>query len=106
MSLGDEAGVSTGVTVRVEDGIVYTIIIEHPEEPVRSITALAIDGATGVIDQEAQTITFTVPEDRIINGRFAGTITELVANNGTIYFWVALKSYLSCKKQRWLLTIV
>ena len=95
MGLGDEAGVSTGVTVRVDGGIVYTIriIIEQPVVPIRTITNLSVNNIAGVIDQEEHTITFTVPRNEIVNGRFEGIITELVAEDETIYFWVANQAW-------------
>jgi len=87
LGLGESAGVSTDDTVRVDGGIVYTIIIEHPE--VLIITNLSIDDIVGEIDQEAETITFTVPEDLIDEyDQFRGYISELEASADTIIFFV------------------
>ncbi|MCL2427140.1 MAG: endo-1,4-beta-xylanase [Oscillospiraceae bacterium] len=58
------------------------------------ITALSIAEIAGVIDQEAQTITFTVSEDMIIytppfGAQFRGTITALEAADDMVIFYVA-----------------
>lgn len=89
LTLGDSAGVSTGVTVRAEGGDVnYTIIIEHPDVQVGTITSLSIGRESGNIDQDAHTITFIVDADEIDNhGQFRGDITELEAASDTIIFF-------------------
>ncbi|MCL2425485.1 MAG: DUF4832 domain-containing protein [Oscillospiraceae bacterium] len=58
------------------------------------ITALSIDDVAGVIDQEEQTITFTVSEDMIYNhptfgDQLRGTITVLEAADDMVIFYVA-----------------
>jgi len=72
---GGDATFSTGDLVYVENGIVYTLIIEE-ESGVVQITQLVIDQFEGVIDQEERTITFWVPSYLVDNGRFSGVITE------------------------------
>jgi len=85
LSLGQEAGVNDGDLVYVEGGTIYTIIIKHPE---LTITSLSIGGVAGVIDQEAATITFTVPASSIDGfNQFRGNITEFTAPLDTLIFF-------------------
>ena len=83
LELGDSVNISSNNTVRVEGGRVYTIVVEQLDVP--TITSLAIADVTGEIDQDAETITFTVDEDLLSgNDTFSGNITTLEASSNTI----------------------
>ena len=87
MVLGDEAGITTGNLVYVEDGVIYTIIIDH-QDPTKTITGLSIGDIAGVVNQETRTITFNVPA-HMIDGfnQLRGNITLLEAASSTIIFF-------------------
>jgi len=82
---GQLAGFSSGDKVFIEDGIVYDlVIIPMPGR----ISRLTVGGIEGVVDQEAETITFYVPSSRLVNGRFVGFINEFYADCNVARFWV------------------
>ena len=86
--LGDFTGFGDGDLVYVADGRIYTIIIEAPAG-VGLINHLRIGSVNSVINQEAATITFTVPRHLMVNDMFRGPITQLDADCDTLIFWVA-----------------
>ena len=73
-------------TMRVRN--VDEVVRQHRPENL-TISRLMIDGFEGIIDQEAATITFQIHNHFLTDGRYQGTITELVAADETIYFQVA-----------------
>ena len=85
--LGDLVGFATGDLVYVADGRVYTLIIEAPEGD-GLINQLRIGSVNSVINQDAATITFTVPRHLMVNDTFRGPITSLEADQDTLIFWV------------------
>ena len=84
--LGDFIDFASGDLVYNADGYIYTIIIEAPDG--RLINHLRIGSVTGVINQEAATITFTVPAHLLLPGMFRGPIAQLDAYSDTLVFWV------------------
>lgn len=77
-SQGDLAGFTSGDTVFVQDGVVYTLIIEmYPQSTPGRIYAMSMDGIAGVINQTNATITFDIPSTLMTSGSFLGTITNL-----------------------------
>ena len=84
--LGELVGFGNGDLVYVADGRIYTIIIEAPEG-VGLINHLRIGSVNGIVDQEAATITFTVPRHLMIGDMFRGPITQLDADCDTLIFW-------------------
>ena len=52
------------------------------------IRQLSIGNHPGEIDQVAGTITFNIPSDQIVNGRFEGRITELQADADMVVFQI------------------
>ena len=85
---GEAAGFGTGDLVYVADGRIYTLMIEAPEE-LGLINHLRIGSVTGMINQEAATITFAVPRHLMVNNEFRGVITQLSADQDTLLFFVA-----------------
>ena len=85
---GQTTGFSNGDLVYVAEGRFYELIIESPQETVL-INRLVIGGHEGVINQEAATITFTVPENLVDNGHFRGEIDYIDADDDTLQFFVA-----------------
>ena len=87
-SLGELTAFADGDLVYVADGKIYTLIIEAPEE-VGLINHLRMGSVTGAINQEAATITFTVPRHLMVNDQFRSPITQLLADCDTLIFFVA-----------------
>ena len=86
--LGEVAGFGTGDLVYVAGGQIYTLIVEAPDEN-RLINHLRIGSVSGVINQGAATITFTVPRHLMLGGdEFRGVITQLDADCDTVIFFV------------------
>ena len=76
--LGELAGFATGDIVFVEDGIVYTLVIEMYPLPVAGrIYSMSMDSFVGVVCQDDATITFDIPAALLVNGSFVGHVTAM-----------------------------
>ena len=90
---GEAAGFQTGDLVYVAGGRIYTLIIETPQGE-GLINHLRIGSVTGVINQAAATITFTVPRHLMVHGdQLRGVITQLDAEDETLIFFVAEREW-------------
>jgi len=93
---GAQAGFSNGDKVYVSSNYTYTLLIDMDTTQSSNdklITRFTLDSYESVIDQQNKTITFTVPENQIVNGRIVGIITELEAGSDTIIFLVGGAEY-------------
>jgi len=86
MQLGDTVGFHSGDRVFIAGGVQYSLVVV-PVQTFDRIYRLIIDNFEGIIDQNAATITFNIPENRVDNGRFVGTINHFVAGNEMLFFF-------------------
>jgi len=95
LRLGDIASISTGDEVLVAGSdIRYKIVIEAILTETGLISRLVIGDFAGEIDQNAETITFRIPADRLDNGNLRGVVTKL--NSGiedTVFFFAAWQEW-------------
>ena len=88
---GEEAKIKHGMLVRDKYGSTsYKIVfIDSTAIDKTEIVRLAMDDYVGRINQNNQTITFDIPENKLENGTYQGIITTLEAGSNTVKFWVA-----------------
>jgi sulfur carrier protein ThiS len=89
---GDTISFRTGDRVYVAGGKKYRLVIKPLQEQ-KTIDKLNIDTYVGVVNQEDTTITFDIPENELVNGKYTGTITELVASDSEVIFLVDGEEY-------------
>jgi sulfur carrier protein ThiS len=85
---GDLAAFSTGDRVYVAGGKEYQLVINAIPSEQMIIDKITIDTYVGEVNQNDGTITFEIPENELITGTYAGTITELVASESEVIFLI------------------